>query len=33
VKFWPVHRYLVVYDPARDPTRILAVLHGARDVD
>lgn len=32
VKFWGVHSYLVVYDPARTPLTIVAVLHGARDV-
>lgn len=33
VKFWPVYSYLIVYDPANTPTRIIAVLHGARDVE
>jgi plasmid stabilization system protein ParE len=32
VKFWSVYSYLVVYDPARDPLTIVAVLHGARNV-
>ena len=33
VKFWPVYSYLVVYDPASSPLTIIAVLHGARDVE
>jgi antitoxin ParD1/3/4/toxin ParE1/3/4 len=33
VKFWSVFSYLVAYDPARDPLRIVAVVHGARDVE
>jgi plasmid stabilization system protein ParE len=32
VKFWLVHSYLVVYDPAPRPVEVLRVLHGARDV-
>ncbi len=33
VKFWRVLSYLVVYDPASDPLTIVAVVHGARDVE
>ena len=33
VKFWGVFSYLIVYDPASSPLVILAVLHGARDVE
>jgi antitoxin ParD1/3/4/toxin ParE1/3/4 len=33
VKFWNVYSYLVVYDPAGEPLTIVAVLHGARDVE
>ena len=33
VKFWSVYSYLVVYDPASAPLSIIAVLHGARDVE
>jgi plasmid stabilization system protein ParE len=33
VKFWSVFSYLVVYDPATVPLTVLAVLHGARDVE
>jgi antitoxin ParD1/3/4/toxin ParE1/3/4 len=33
VKFWAVYSYLVVYDPLSTPLTILAVLHGARDVE
>jgi toxin ParE1/3/4 len=33
VKFWSVYSYLITYDPSSSPLRILAVLHGARDVE
>jgi plasmid stabilization system protein ParE len=33
VKFWSVYSYLVVYDPASRPLTIVALLHGARDVE
>jgi plasmid stabilization system protein ParE len=33
VKFWRVFSYLVVYDPTSVPLTIIAVLHGARDVE
>ena len=33
VKFWSVYSYLIVYDPATAPLSILAVLHGAQDVE
>jgi plasmid stabilization system protein ParE len=33
VKFWAVYSYLIVYDPASRPLTIVAVLHGARDVE
>lgn len=33
VKFWSVYSYLVVYDPASQPLTIVAVLHGARNVE
>ena len=33
LKFWSVYSYLVVYDPASRPLTIVAVLHGARDVE
>ena len=33
VKFWSVYSYLIVYDPARAPLTVVAVLHGARDVE
>lgn len=35
VRFWAVPRfpnYLLIYDPASQPLRILRILHGARDV-
>ena len=32
VRFWSIHRYLVVYQPDRDPLEILRILHGSRDV-
>jgi hypothetical protein len=33
VKFWNVYSYLVVYDPASTPLTIVAILHGARDIE
>ena len=33
LKFWSVSSYLVVYDPASSPLAVIAVLHGARDVE
>lgn len=33
VKFWSVYSYLVVYDPTSRPLTIVAVLHGAQDVE
>lgn len=30
--FWPVYSYLIVYDPATTPIRIMRVFHGAQDV-
>ena len=33
VKFWSVYSYLVVYDPVSVPLAVIAVLHGARDVE
>lgn len=33
VKFWKAYSYLVVYDPASLPLTVVAVLHGARDIE
>src|SRR5262245_9130840 len=33
LKFWRIYSYLIVYDPASSPLSIIAVLHGARDVE
>jgi antitoxin ParD1/3/4/toxin ParE1/3/4 len=33
LRFWSVFSYLVVYDPESRPLTIVAVLHGARDVE
>ena len=33
VKFWARLSYLLVYDPLSRPLTIVAVLHGARDVE
>jgi antitoxin ParD1/3/4/toxin ParE1/3/4 len=32
VLFFPLYSYLIVYQPAVDPIRILALVHGRRDV-
>lgn len=31
-RFWPVHSYLIVYDPRTSPLQIIRVVHGATDV-
>jgi hypothetical protein len=33
LKFWGVYSYLVVYDPGSSPLSVIAVLHGARDLE
>jgi toxin ParE1/3/4 len=33
VKFWPVHSYVIIYDPSSRPVEILRVLHGMRDLE
>jgi plasmid stabilization system protein ParE len=33
LKFWAVHSYLIVYDPASSPVSVIAILRGARDVE
>jgi plasmid stabilization system protein ParE len=32
VRFFAVHSWVIMYDPRARPLRILAILHGARDV-
>lgn len=32
VLFWPVGSYTIVYRPETQPLRVIAVLHGARDL-
>jgi plasmid stabilization system protein ParE len=31
-RFWPVHNFLIVYDPTLDPLVVVRILHGLRDV-
>jgi toxin ParE1/3/4 len=33
VKFFPVYSYLIVYLPEPKPLRVVAILHGNRDVE
>ena len=33
VKFWPIHSWLIVYDPVPRPVEIIRVLHGMRDIE
>jgi plasmid stabilization system protein ParE len=33
LKFWSVYSYLIVYDPATSPLVVVAILHGAQDVE
>lgn len=32
VRFWPVHSYLIIYDPTAQPVEIVRVLSGYRDI-
>jgi plasmid stabilization system protein ParE len=32
VRFWPVHSYLIIYDPATQPLEVVRILSGYRDV-
>ena len=32
VRFWPVHSYLIIYNPATDPLEIVRILSGYLDV-
>lgn len=32
VFFWPVSRYMIIYEPVKRPIRIIRVLDGARDL-
>ena len=33
VKFWTVFSYLIAYDPVSKPLTVIAILHGARDLE
>ncbi|MFG0285883.1 MAG: type II toxin-antitoxin system RelE/ParE family toxin [Phycisphaerales bacterium JB039] len=33
IRWWLVHRYVVLYDSTTEPLRIIRILHGARDLD
>jgi len=33
MKFWRLYKYLIIYRTDRAPTEILAIVHGARDVE
>ena len=33
LKFWNVYSYLIVYDPVTSPLAVVAILHGAQDVE
>jgi plasmid stabilization system protein ParE len=32
VRFWPVFKYLIVYQPGTKPLQVVRVLHGRRDL-
>ena len=32
LRWWPVFRFLILYDPEAEPLTVLRVLHGARDL-
>ena len=33
LRFWCVYSYLIVYRPEQRPLEVIAVVHGARDVE
>ncbi|MEM6454500.1 MAG: type II toxin-antitoxin system RelE/ParE family toxin [Acidobacteriota bacterium] len=33
LRWWPVARFMVLYDPEADPLTVLRILHGARDLN
>jgi antitoxin ParD1/3/4/toxin ParE1/3/4 len=33
LRWWPVFRFLILYDPEAEPLLVLRILHGARDLD
>lgn len=33
VRWWIVHRYLVLYDAEQSPLRIIRVIHGSREIE
>ena len=33
LRWWPVFRFLVLYDPEAEPLTVMRILHGARDLD
>lgn len=33
VRWWPVFRFLVLYEPEPQPMTVMRILHGARDLD
>lgn len=33
LRWWRVHRYLVIYEPESRPLRVIRIVHGARDLE
>lgn len=33
IRWWPVFRLLIIYDPETEPLTVLRVIHGAREVE
>ncbi|MEM1201719.1 MAG: type II toxin-antitoxin system RelE/ParE family toxin [Acidobacteriota bacterium] len=33
LRWWPVFRFLVLYDPDASPLTVMRIVHGARDLD
>ena len=33
LRWWPIFRFLVLYDPKAKPLTVMRILHGARDLD
>ncbi len=32
LRWWPVFRFLILYDPREEPLTVLRIVHGARDL-
>ncbi|MEM7051875.1 MAG: type II toxin-antitoxin system RelE/ParE family toxin [Acidobacteriota bacterium] len=33
LRWWPVYRFLILYDPEAEPLTVMRILHSSRDLD